>query len=41
MPFIERFDPDNVLILSGDHIYRMDYAAMLSASTSGMPGRPA
>lgn len=30
IPFIERFDPDNVLILSGDHIYRMDYAAMLA-----------
>ena len=28
-PFIERYDPDNVLILSGDHIYKMDYAAML------------
>ncbi len=27
--FIERYDPDNVLILSGDHIYKMDYAAML------------
>ena len=31
IPFIERFDPDNVLILSGDHIYKMDYAAMLAA----------
>ena len=27
--FIERYAPDNVLILSGDHIYKMDYAAML------------
>jgi glucose-1-phosphate adenylyltransferase len=27
--FIEHYDPDNVLILSGDHIYKMDYAAML------------
>ena len=27
--FIEQFDPDYVLILSGDHIYRMDYARML------------
>lgn len=27
--FIERYDPDYVLILSGDHIYKMDYAAML------------
>ena len=27
--FIEQFDPEYVLILSGDHIYRMDYAKML------------
>ena len=27
--FIENYDPDTVLILSGDHIYKMDYAAML------------
>ena len=27
--FIERDDPDNVLILSGDHIYKMDYSDML------------
>jgi len=27
--FIEQFDPDHVLILSGDHIYKMDYALML------------
>lgn len=27
--FIGQFDPDYVLILSGDHIYRMDYNAML------------
>lgn len=27
--FIESFDPENVLILSGDHIYKMDYAEML------------
>ena len=27
--FIENYDPDNVLILSGDHIYKMDYAEML------------
>lgn len=27
--FIETFDPDNVLILSGDHIYKMDYSDML------------
>lgn len=27
--FIERYDPEYVLILSGDHIYKMDYAKML------------
>jgi glucose-1-phosphate adenylyltransferase len=27
--FIEMFDPDNVLVLSGDHIYKMNYAEML------------
>ena len=29
MEFIELFDPENVLILSGDHIYKMDYSLML------------
>lgn len=29
MTFIQQYDPDYVLILSGDHIYRMDYADML------------
>ena len=29
MAFIENYDPENVLILSGDHIYKMDYAKML------------
>ncbi|MBQ4243308.1 MAG: glucose-1-phosphate adenylyltransferase [Clostridia bacterium] len=29
--FINRYDPDNVLILSGDHIYKMDYAKMIDA----------
>lgn len=29
LPFIERYDPDYVLILSGDHIYKMNYADML------------
>lgn len=29
--FIKRYNPDYVLILSGDHIYKMDYAKMLSA----------
>ena len=27
--FIERYDPEYVLILSGDHIYKMDYEKML------------
>ena len=27
--FIERFQPDYVVILSGDHIYKMDYNAMV------------
>ena len=27
--FIERYDPEYVVILSGDHIYKMDYAKML------------
>ena len=27
--FIERYDPEHVLILSGDHIYQMDYSKML------------
>ena len=27
--FIKQYDPEYVLILSGDHIYRMDYALML------------
>ena len=29
MQFIEKYDPEYVLILSGDHIYRMDYAKMI------------
>ena len=28
--FIERYNPDYVVILSGDHIYKMDYAAMVA-----------
>ena len=28
--FIKQFNPDYVLILSGDHIYRMDYSKMLA-----------
>ena len=29
LDFIDRYDPEYVLVLSGDHIYKMDYAAML------------
>ncbi|MBR6816091.1 MAG: glucose-1-phosphate adenylyltransferase [Clostridia bacterium] len=29
MGFIDRYDPDYVLVLSGDHIYKMDYDKML------------
>ena len=28
--FIERYDPEYVVILSGDHIYKMDYADMVN-----------
>ncbi len=30
LQFIDQYDPDYVLILSGDHIYKMDYDAMLN-----------
>ena len=30
MTFIERYAPDYTLILSGDHIYKMDYSRMLA-----------
>ncbi len=30
MHFIERYNPEHVLVLSGDHIYKMDYSKMLS-----------
>ena len=29
MPFIDYYDPEYVLILAGDHIYKMDYEMML------------
>ncbi len=29
--FMKKYDPDYILILSGDHIYKMDYADMLRA----------
>lgn len=31
LSFLERFNPENVLILSGDHIYKMHYGKMLKA----------
>ena len=30
LEFINRYDPDYVLVLSGDHIYKMDYGKMLA-----------
>ena len=30
LEFIERYDPEYVLILSGDHIYKMDYSKMIN-----------
>ena len=27
--FVDRFDPEYVVVLSGDHIYKMDYSAMV------------
>ena len=30
MEFINRYDPEYVIILSGDHIYKMDYSKMLA-----------
>ena len=30
IPFIERYDPEYVVVLSGDHIYKMDYSKMLA-----------
>ena len=29
IPFVERYNPEYVVILSGDHIYKMDYSKML------------
>lgn len=31
LEFINRYDPDYVLVLSGDHIYKMDYSKMIKA----------
>ena len=30
LSFIDRYDPEYVIVLSGDHIYKMDYSKMLS-----------
>lgn len=30
LPFIQRYNPEHVLILSGDHIYKMNYDKMLA-----------
>ena len=30
IPYIERYNPDYVLVLSGDHIYKMDYSKMIA-----------
>lgn len=34
LEFLTQFDSDNVLILSGDHIYKMDYSLMLEQHTA-------
>ena len=34
LEFVEDHRPDKVLVLSGDHIYRMDYEALLAAHES-------
>ena len=30
IPYIERYDPEYVIVLSGDHIYKMDYSKMVA-----------
>ena len=34
MSYIDSYDPEYVLILSGDHIYKMDYSDMLEEQLS-------
>ena len=34
MAFIRQYDPDYVLVLSGDHVYKMDYSKMLKTHIS-------
>jgi len=31
--FVDQYDPDNLLVLSGDHIYKMNYKWMIAAHT--------
>ena len=31
LDFIEEYDPKNVLVLSGDHVYKMNYARLMAA----------
>ncbi len=31
--FVDQYSPDNVIILSGDHIYKMDYSVMIDYHT--------
>lgn len=38
LKFVDQFDPEHVLILSGDHIYKMDYHAMLQYHKSKNAG---
>lgn len=38
--FIDRYDPEYVLVLSGDHIYKMDYSKMLDAHKKTAPTAP-
>ncbi len=35
--FVDRFDPDYVVVLSGDHIYKMDYNAMVEYHVANDP----
>ena len=35
LDFLDRYDPEYVLILSGDHIYKMEYDQMLDAHEDG------
>ncbi len=30
IPFVDRYDPEYLLVLGGDHIYKMDYAKMIA-----------